>query len=133
MGSQATASGSTGGGRAEELDPDSWLWSVVDLLASEYGWTKDYILFEVYPVEYIQLMPHLADRKRQDFIDKLQIAIMTDSMVDEKDRAQSLNALDQMRRGDPEAGPPEREFDRSRFEELRKRMGAKKGKAPKRV
>lgn len=106
---------------------------MVDVLASEYGWTKDYILYEVYPIEYILLMPHFVDRKKQNFIDQLQIAIMTDSMVDDKARAQSLNALDQMREDSATGQPPARDFDRSKFEALRKKMGAKKGKAPKRV
>lgn len=44
------------------------------MLASEYGWEKDYILTGVYPEELFRLIPQIKDRKRNDFLTQLAIA-----------------------------------------------------------
>lgn len=105
---------------------------MVDTLASEYGWTKDYILYEVYPLEAFLLFPQIASRQLNAFVDQLEIQILTDSNIEGKDRQKWLAAVDGMRAGSGNK-PPERELDRSKLEQLRKVMGKRKGKAPQRV
>lgn len=103
------------------------------MLASEYGWTKDYILTRVYPIDVVYLGPQIARRQRDSFIDQMSVQVLTDSNVKPEDRAKSFNALIRMRDADPTGTVPDRDFDRAKFEELRKRMGTRKGKAPQRV
>ena len=105
---------------------------MVDTLASEYGWTKDYILHEVYPLEAFSLFPHIQNRQLNGFVDQLEIQILTDSNIEAKDRQKWLAAVDGMRYGSTDK-PPERPLDRKKLEELRKVMGKRKGKAPQRV
>lgn len=104
----------------------------MDTLASEYGWTKDYILNEVYPIEAFSLFPKIATRQLNFFVDQLEVQILTDSGIGPKDRQKWFKSIDAMRTGMDEA-PPEKPFDRAKFEELRKTMNGRKGKAPQRV
>lgn len=105
---------------------------MVDTLASEYGWTKDYVLYEVYPLEAFSLFPQISKRKLNTFVDLLEVQILTDSNIEGKDRQKWLSAIDGMRAG-PGGKPPERTIDRNKLEQLRKVMGKRKGKAPQRV
>lgn len=104
----------------------------MDTLASEYGWTKDYILHEVYPLEAFSLFPHIAARQLNNFVDQLEIQILTDSNIEGKDRQKWLTAVDGMRAG-ADNKPPEKPLDRQKLEQLRKVMGKRKGRAPQRV
>jgi hypothetical protein len=45
----------------------------VDLLASEYGWTKDYIYFSVYPEDVIILQDKIMARQTDQMIADLRI------------------------------------------------------------
>lgn len=105
---------------------------MVDTLASEYGWTKDYILEQVYPLEAFSLFPKIALRQLNRFVDQLEVQILTDSGLEPKDRQKWFKQIDAMRTGMDEA-PPDKPFDRAKFEELRKAMGQRKGRAPQRV
>lgn len=80
----------------------------------------------------VYLSPVIGRRQRNHFVDLLSIEIMTDSNLKKEDRTAALNALNRMRESDGTAAPA-REFDRAKFEELRKRMGSRKGRAPQRV
>lgn len=102
------------------------------MLASEYGWTKDYILHQVYPAEVFDLMVHIGKRRLDGFVDLLQVQVLTDSNLKSEDRVKVYSSLDEMRDGG-HSQPSERKFDRNKFEELRGRMGKRKGKAPVRV
>lgn len=53
---------------------DEWLFSIVDLLASEYGWAKDYILEHVYIDELPSLIKIISRRNRYKRILDLRIA-----------------------------------------------------------
>jgi len=44
------------------------------LLASEYGWTKDYILKRVYPMEAFDFADRIKQRKNTDYLIQLSIA-----------------------------------------------------------
>jgi hypothetical protein len=106
---------------------------VVDTLASEYGWTAEYILERVYPVQVFSLFPVIAKRQLNMFIDQLEIQVLTKTDLPQKDRTNWLQQIDRMRVGG-EATPPERPFDRAGLEKLRDVMGKrKKGRGPQRV
>lgn len=103
------------------------------MFASEYGWTKDYILHEVYPLEAFSLFPQIANRQLNHFIDLLQVQILTDYSLEPAQRHKAYNSTETMRTGSGGAPPPDPKLDRNKLEALRKAMGQKKGKAPVRV
>jgi hypothetical protein len=110
------------------------IWSIVDLLASEYGWTKDYIMYHVYPVELTYLYPKINGRKKNEHIDLLQALVTTNPNIDPKAAQEFISNTDRARHGDPgQSGPVAEELDRSGMEKLRQVMGRKKGRAPVRV
>lgn len=82
-------------------------------------------------MEVILLLPKIAKRQRDQFVDLLEIQIMTDSQIDSKTRSKWYKQVDVMRNGDDP--PPEKPFDRAAFEKLREAMGKRKGRAPQRV
>jgi hypothetical protein len=85
-------------------------------------------------VEFKQLQPQIKRRLRNNFIDRLQAAVLTDSNLSAEDRSKTLSSIDRLRElDDDSSGLPSREFDRSKFEQLRNAMGVKKGRAPVRV
>ena len=49
------------------------MWSIVDILASQYGWAKDAILESIYLDEFLQLQKQIKNRKILDI--KLQLNI----------------------------------------------------------
>ncbi len=84
-------SGQSETSRLDEGHLDGWLYSAIDLFASEYGWTINYILNYVYPDDFILLgeliskriidkvlmdfqiahNPHREPEKAQEFADEL--------------------------------------------------------------
>jgi hypothetical protein len=105
----------------------------VDTLASEYGWTKDYILFEVYPLDAFSLMPKIQRRQLNRFVDQLVVQVMTKSDLKSEEREKWLRQIEGMRQNAAGSGPAERPLDREKLEMLREAMGRKKGKGPVRV
>ncbi len=53
--------------------PGNWLMIVVDTLANQYGWTKDYILDHVYPDEAVELTGILRRRIYGEYLINLAI------------------------------------------------------------
>lgn len=104
----------------------------MDTLASEYGWTAEYILERVYPVQAFSLMPKIAARQLNNFVDLLEVQVMTKHELKPEERDKWIRGLDKLRTSIDE-DPPEKPFDRQAFEQLREVMGKRKGKAPQRV
>jgi hypothetical protein len=70
---------------------EDWLESIVDTLASEYGWTKDYILNRIYPDESLLYIKAIDDRRRNDYLMKL--AISTNPVLQPDDQKSLWNVL----------------------------------------
>lgn len=80
------------------------------------------------------LKPAIERRKLNDFVDLLQIQILTDSNVKKEDRMSAINATNEMRGQNGTTDTTlDRKFDRTKFEALRGAMGRKKGRAPARA
>lgn len=60
-----------------------WLYRAIDLLASEYGWTKDYILDRVYPDDLILLGEQITKRVVDQLLMDLRIAHNPHTEVEE--------------------------------------------------
>lgn len=86
---------------------------------------------KVYPLEAILLLPKISKRQLNNFVDLLEVQIMTDSRIDAKTRNQWYTQADALRYSD--GPPPDKPFNRAAFEQLREAMGKKKGRAPVRV
>lgn len=104
----------------------------MDTLASEYGWTAEYILERVYPLQAFNLFPKIAKRQMNRFIDQLEVQVLTKHDIKPEDREKWLAKIDRMRTGVDDK-PPERPFDRDKFEQLREVMNGRKGRGPQRV
>lgn len=105
----------------------------MDTLASEYGWTKTYILERVYPLEALLLLPKIAQRQLHHFVDQLEVQIMTKHELKPDERTKWLAQVDRMRSMVQDQPPPDKPFDREKFEQLREIMNGRKGKGPQRV
>ncbi|UNC92707.1 hypothetical protein [Candidatus Contubernalis alkaliaceticus] len=57
-------------------------------MASEYGWTKDYILYEIYIDEVFFILENIKKRKNQEFL--MQIQINSFPHMEEKSRKEIL-------------------------------------------
>lgn len=53
---------------------EDWLYGALDLLASEYGWWKDKILYEVYPEDFFLLARQIRMRKLDNLITQFSVA-----------------------------------------------------------
>lgn len=53
---------------------ENWLYRAIDLLASEYGWSQDYILDFIYPEDVINYQKTISKRKYADYLMLLVIA-----------------------------------------------------------
>lgn len=104
----------------------------MDTLASEYGWTADYILYSVYPADAFSLFPKIARRQLNQFVDQLEALVLTKHELKPEERQKWVNQLDRMRTGIADK-PPERPFERDKFEQLREVMNGRKGPTPQRV
>lgn len=78
-------------GVAEEKN---WLVNAIDLFASEYGWTKDYILKRVYPDEAIDLKRAIDIRTFNKYLIELAIEHNPHSEKPEKLRDEFLERAD---------------------------------------
>lgn len=87
-------------------------------MASKYGWTKDYILDCVYPIEVILIQEQAKRREINEYFIQMQLNNPSKEFID------SLTAI--KRSWDINDG---RDFDRSKFEKLRSQFG--KGERPK--
>lgn len=72
-----------------------------------------------------ELLQVIAERRQNDFIDRLIIQVMTDSALEAEDRSKVVSGIQSMRPG-AELEIFDREFDREGLERLRKIMGKKK-------
>lgn len=103
------------------------MWTIVDSLASEYGWTKDYILFEVSPLEYYSILGPLKNRKVNEFIDTVESRILADPTLEGDAKSKALNSLNGLR---PGATVEDEKLDRKKLNKLREFMARKKGPGP---
>lgn len=69
--------------------------NIVHLYAEEYGWTKDYILENVYLDEHIINEKIIKQQRQQDLDVKTQLTLLP-VIQDDKDRANLLNSLNNM-------------------------------------
>lgn len=93
--------------------------SVVDVLASQYGWTMDYILDKVYPDEALELTRRIQTRTNSDYL--LQLAIVSNPWS--KDPKALVTELEQ--RIDREVGLGGDEPDHAGIERLKGRLASK--------
>lgn len=98
-----------------ELD---WLWWAVDLLASEYGWSKREILEDTYIDELVDLVTWINKRKIQKI--KLDMSIAQNPHV--KDPSKLWKNIEAQERSlTPDELRPD-EFDEAGFEVLKSRL-----------
>lgn len=90
----------------------------MDLFASEYGWTKDYIYYSVYPEDLVFLQDKIQIRSLERDIQMLQI-IRNPHL--ERDAAQQF-ANDLLRRYRSLMGIKEETLDRAGLERLREQL-----------
>lgn len=91
-----------------------WLWWAVDLLASEYGWTKDYILDCVYLDDLQHLSKAMDKRKLSEY--KMQLAITQNPHT--KDPKKLWDVI----KSKEEPEPRSEQFDAAGFERLKLAM-----------
>ncbi len=98
-----------------ELD---WLWWAVDLLASEYGWSKREILEDVYVDELVDLVVWINRRKLQET--KMQMSIIQNPHV--KDPSQLWKNIEAQERALSSVPDKMPEFDEAGFELLKTQL-----------
>ena len=106
----------------------------MDTLASEYGWTQEHILERVYPAQAFSLFPKIAKRQLNAFVDLLEVQVLTNHELKPEERNKWIRQIDRMR-DQTDDKPPERPFDRAKFEQLREVINGprQKGRGPQRV
>jgi hypothetical protein len=94
------------------------LWEAVDLIASEYSWSRKEILESVYPDEYIFMAKKISSRRLAEY--RIQLAIATNPHVkDQKPLWEQLK--------DPNQPDKAQEFDSVGFEILKAKMRGTSG------
>lgn len=97
---------------ADEID---WIDSSIDLLASEYGWTKDDILENTFPDELLKYAKLIRQRKNAHYM--MLLNIVSAPHADEDARTQ---LIDQLQDRDRES----EHLDKSGMMALKQKMGA---------
>lgn len=69
-----------------------FILQIVDLFASQYGWTRDYILDNVYIDEYFIQRDIIDKRQRQEIMMKSQIILLPH--IEDKHRKEFLRNLE---------------------------------------
>lgn len=93
----------------------------VDLLASEYGWEKRYILEELYFDEYIDLALEIKDRKKREY--KTQLAIASNPHFEADDQKKLWEAFEEENNYVPDyALDPNAALDKTDFARLKMAM-----------
>lgn len=70
---------------------ENWIEEIVDTIASEYGWTKDYILERVYPDESLLYVGAIDKRRKNDYL--MRLAIVTNPVLQPNDQKSLWNML----------------------------------------
>lgn len=70
----------------------------------------------------------IARRRVNNFVDLLQVQVLTDFGIESGDRTKAYAEFQRMRGGEVDAPPEAKPFDREKFELLRKKMGQEMGK-----
>lgn len=68
------------------------MYQTVDLFASEYGWTIEYILESVYPVQFFALSKRMLERKVNGWLMDIQVA-MNPHVEHPRELVEKLQAL----------------------------------------
>lgn len=92
----------------------------MDLLASEYGWSKDRILRSTYPEEFFMLQRQVRMRKTDEYL--MDVAIVANPHKNPEDAKEFVEGLLEQRRfyrGEPDA--PE-QLDVTAFEKMRQQL-----------
>lgn len=97
------------------------MWWAVDLLASEYGWSKNDILYGVYLDELTELIPKIERRKNAAY--KMQLAIVQNPHVkNQKELWSILNTQEKQIERKEKPKEEEPKFDAVGFEMLKSKM-----------
>lgn len=91
-------------------------YNAVDLLSSEYGWTKHYILEQVYFDDYVELAIRIRQRTIADYKFQLRI-VMNPHVEDPNELVEMLNDIDEVLAID--SSPKEEKLDKAGFHSLK--------------
>lgn len=99
------------------------------MLASEYGWSKNHILNDVYPTDLFWLVPAMSLRQIDNVI--MDVRVATNPHLEQDNARLLLDELLAKRRMYAPEEQQDREFDKSKLDELKQILKSPRRRSPK--